>query len=385
MSLKTTRQLNIDFFTQKYISIDAKQYDRESRFILVTCYDKGNLMPINNNTCFAYVRYRKADNVGVFNECEITNDGKILIELTEQMLATVGMSYVDLVIHEGVNLGVEISENNDGEIEIIELSKNSILATMTFYINVREAAFDNKKIESSYEYDALNNLLIKARTDYKNVIKSCRESEKNAANSEANAKEYMDIAIESATNAELYKDDAESYMTTTKTYMESSWEYLNMTEAKKNAAEDAARYASECSDRAAVSSYSAKESEEASKEHSEWAKSYAVGGTGLRKNEDTANSQFFYEQLSRLNSSVTTGLIPMGTIKIEDLPYVGKEVGYMYNISNDFITDATFKRAGETYAAGTYVYCTNEGFWDCLVGITMSVANLEETKGYLQI
>lgn len=378
MNLQTTKQLNIDFSTQKYILVDVKQYDRNSRFILVTCYNQGSIMPINNNTCFAYIRYRKPDNHGVFNTCEITTDGKILIELKEQMLATIGMSYVDLVIHEAIGLGVDVSEDDDGEIHLTNIGENSILSTMTFCVNVNEAVVDNNDIESSYEYDALNDLLIEAKIDYQNVIKECRISERNAKRSEENAKESEINSKESEVNSkesevnskesEINAKISETNAKTSETNADISEENAKLSEAN-----------------ALVSETNAKESEQASSNYADWSKSYALGGTGLREDEDTKNSQYYYDQLRRVHTGTTDGLIPMGTIKFEELATAEKEVGYMYNMSTDFTTDESFRISGQSYEAGTHVYYTNDGVWDCLVGMTISIASLVEVEEYLQI
>ena len=185
MSLEIVKQLNVDFHDAKYISINAKQYDKASRFILITCYNQGVITPIRNTSNYAFIRYRKPDSLGVFNSCEITNEGKILIELTEQMLSTVGKSYADLVIVHNESDGVEIDISTG---EIIVGDGSSILSTMHFCVNVIESSLDNTEIESSYEYNALNDLLVKAMADYTNVINVVKVLEENAKLSEANAK-----------------------------------------------------------------------------------------------------------------------------------------------------------------------------------------------------
>ena len=67
MALQTITNINVDFYDKKYILINAKQYDRGSRFLSVTCYNQGILFPINAGEHSAYVRYKKSDNNSVFN------------------------------------------------------------------------------------------------------------------------------------------------------------------------------------------------------------------------------------------------------------------------------------------------------------------------------
>jgi len=80
------KNIDIDLYNKKYIAITAKQYDINSRYLLFTCYNQGNVFFLNSGNC-AFIRYRKPDDLGVFNQCTITPDGKILVELTEQMLS----------------------------------------------------------------------------------------------------------------------------------------------------------------------------------------------------------------------------------------------------------------------------------------------------------
>lgn len=300
MSLNVTRQLNVDLHDTKYITINAKQFDKSSRFILITCYDQGNIIKLDSSVNYAYIRYRKADDFGVFNSCQITSEGKILVELTEQMLATPGMCYADLVILENtnetetpttnattslvssssdangnVNLSAQppVYTTDDGEGNVfmagiastgeITLKGPNIVSTMLFCVNVISTAFNNVDIESSYEYNALNELVVKANDTYEQVIEACNTSAKDA--------------------------------------------------------------------------------------------------------------EYYYEQTKSISDKIDGGLIPNGTIEFSELSSVVKEVGYMYQISNDFVTDDTFRcGAGVSYSAGTNVYYIADGYWDCLVGTTVN-------------
>lgn len=91
MSIQSIININVDFYDKKHVLINAKQLDRGSRFLLVTCYDHGNVFPVNSGEHSAYIRYKKSDGNSVFNFCNINNQGKILVELTEQMLASSGI------------------------------------------------------------------------------------------------------------------------------------------------------------------------------------------------------------------------------------------------------------------------------------------------------
>ena len=169
MSLQAITNMDVDFYNNKYILINAKQFDKGSRYISVTCYNHGETYPINANNHSAYIRYRKSDNHSVFNFCEINSSGKIIIELTEQMLVSDGICYADLVI---VNKGKANLNTETGEIVVIDNA--SILSTMVFCIDVSGSPVDNSDIESSYEFNGLNVALEKAEAEYAEVIQLAR-------------------------------------------------------------------------------------------------------------------------------------------------------------------------------------------------------------------
>lgn len=197
MALQNTTPLNIDFYNKKYILINAKQLDRNSRFLLVTCYNNGELFDVNADEYSVYIRYKKNDGHSVFNFCEIDN-GKIVVELTEQMLAINGICCADLVI---VNKGDAKVDSNTGE--IIAINNSSILSTMTFYIDVCETAVENSEIESSYEVNVLNETLSKYEAKYENVVQTAKSWAVGGTGLrddevENNAKYWSEVAAQNA-------------------------------------------------------------------------------------------------------------------------------------------------------------------------------------------
>ena len=243
MNLQSIINIDVDFYNKKYMLINAKQLDKGSRFLLVTCYNHGTPFSLDRASQSAYIRYKKADDYSVFNLCEIDNDGKILVELTEQMLAAAGICKADLVI---VNKRIADIDKDTLEVAVKDAQ---VLSTTTFFIDVSEIAAENSEIESSYEYSGLNKALADANAEYSKVIKWARsyangdgggvrvgektdnamyyyeqsknnatnaaQSEVNAATSEANAKtsevnaaKSEGIALTSANNAKTSEDNA---------------------------------------------------------------------------------------------------------------------------------------------------------------------------------
>lgn len=60
----------------------------------------------------------------------------------------------------------------------------------------------------------------------------------------------------------------------------------------------------------------------------------------------------------KVSAALTSAIVPKGTVAYASLPTPAKaNLGYMYNVSDEFTTDARFvEGAGKKYAAGTNVY-----------------------------
>ena len=129
--------------------------------------------------------------------------------------------------------------------------------------------------------------------------------------------------------------------------------------------------------------------EENSELNAKIARSYAVGDTDHRVGENVDNAKHYYQQAKQISEGLG-GLIPMGTIAFDDLHLQTKVAGYMFNISDEFVSDSTFKDGGDIrYPTGTNVYYTADGYWDCLSGSLLSGikgnAETEYRKGFVNI
>lgn len=372
MSLQTVTNINVDFYNKKYILINAKQFDKNSRFLSVTCYNNGTLYPVNSSEHSAYIRYKKPDEYSVFNFCEINRKGQILVELTEQMLASAGICYADLVI---VNKGDADVDSDTGEIVTIESA--SILSTMTFCIDVSETAVENSDIESSYEYNGLNEALQKAEAEYTEVIQLSKSyAIGNAGGIRANenydnAKYYYEQSLESANNANASEESALASATAAATSATAA------ATSESNAAESEGNAASSASSAVAAAS-SASNSAESAKSYATAAlNSMNSASNSASSASDSATTAYnYYIRTEAITNSLNGAFSPMGTIKYAELATLVENgavaVGYLYNISDNFTTDDTFKMgAGIECEAGTNVYYTADGYWDCLAGSTV--------------
>ena len=117
-----------------------KEGDVDSREILITVTDNGKIFDVTNHNI--KVKWHKPDHTIVFNDCTITDDEKILIVCTEQMLIVDGIAKCEVVIY--------------------DLDNETVLSTMSFDISIRDSVVHNKDIESSSEFLSLSNLLFAA-------------------------------------------------------------------------------------------------------------------------------------------------------------------------------------------------------------------------------
>lgn len=410
MSLEIMTNISVDFYDTKYIKINAKQYDNSSRWVAVSCYNQGKLLNLSSSKHSAYVRYRKADEYGVLNSCRINYRGEVLVELTEQMLSVDGICYVDLII---INKGSAMINIDTGE--IITIDDSAILSTMAFCVDVYEVPFDNFLIESSYEYDGLNDLMERAEADYTEVIRlsksyavgdageirdnedidnskyyceqagihaanaktsedNAKESETNAKESETNAKESEDSALISEQNAMVSEHNAKESEANALTSEQ------NAKESETNAA--VSEVNSKTSENNAAASETAAATSEVNASISE--ANAATSEANAKDSEEKASN--YCEIVKSVVDGLNSGFIPIGTITFAELATAEKATGFTYNISDDFVTDETFREgAGKAYTAGTNVYYTIDNYWDCFGGSASPTATVEEVKEYLSI
>lgn len=158
-------------------------------------------------------------------------------------------------------------------------------------------------------------------------------------------------------------------------------------ESKESAAGSARAAAGSAAD-AKASEDAAEASASQAEYFSLMSKSYANGTEGeVRPGDATDNSKFYSElaqyltdeaaklldQAQKLIAAATAGaIIPSGTVAFENLP-TEPQVGYMYNISNSFVTDDRFAEGpGIQYNPGANVYWTRDGQWDVMIGVQVT-------------
>lgn len=125
---------------------------------------------------------------------------------------------------------------------------------------------------------------------------------------------------------------------------------------------------------------------ETAKNYADLSKSYAVGTDNeVREGDKADNAKNYYEQCMRIAQGLEGALLPMGTITFEELETAAAQPGYMYNISNAFVSDDRFKDgAGIYYGAGNNVYYTAELMLDVMAAIVVTGVKGSEEETYRQ-
>lgn len=166
MRQQTTAKITLDLYTKNVVSVNAKQYDNQTRYIEITCVENGIVFTVDKSIMSAFIRFKKPDDNGVFNEVEITSNGKLKIELTEQMLSASGRAIADVFLLR------KVFTSNEKPTDIDDIYKVNapIISIMDFYINITPTALNHSQIESSYEFNALTNALAQIDFNNKKVV-----------------------------------------------------------------------------------------------------------------------------------------------------------------------------------------------------------------------
>ncbi len=320
--MNTTKQHCLSFYNdQGILTLNAKQFDTGRIFVFdIMDHDE----PFNLTGCSASLHIQKADGTQFQGEdCCIIDTTKITINPAlgngAQILAADGVNVCELVLKD---------------------SEGLTLTTWDFHINVLKRVHNGENLRSSDAYDILDKI------DRDEKIRKENESAR----------------IE----AEQTRKTSESTRQTNETLRINAEEARKTAEAKRQ--EDTAKAIADA--------------EKATKECialNHEAESWAHGGTGIRPEEDTDNSKYWCQQSKDYADSWKGSLLPKGILNFAQLPTSGMTAGHLYHINDAFVMDGRFKEgAGYSYPAGTNVYWTQDGKWDCLSGVLTKVLSQAE-------
>lgn len=205
------------------ITIFAKQYDKESRFVEIVPLECGKDYTLESGVT-ARLQLTKPDGHTVLKTATIAN-GVIKVELTEQTLAAAGTAVAEIGLYKG----------------------NSLLSSQIFYIEIKRAAYNPDAPASSDEYPALIDALGKVETSVGSANSAAAAANAAATKAET-AAGGADTAAQNATSAASAANSAASGANTAKTNANSAASAANTAAGAANSAAAAANEAAEAAE-----------------------------------------------------------------------------------------------------------------------------------------
>ena len=148
------KHIVLDLYQNKYVMIQASQYDIDSRKLIIHVTSDGEFFKIPQKNYDASIEYKKSDNTIGVVDCEILEDGTLSFTITDQMVAVPGYCKCDLLL----------------------ASNKEAVNTNAFIINVRESAVQGDEYESKDEFTSLTKTITRARSAISTMSKMFRPS-----------------------------------------------------------------------------------------------------------------------------------------------------------------------------------------------------------------
>ena len=204
MFQERTMLISLDIYDTPIVSVIAKQYDSNSRFVEAVCTENGVKFSLNSEEHKAIIVCNKPDDTVVVNDATILSNGNVLIELTQQMLAVHGRCTCDVMI---------LSADGEYDVENSEVTILSqyALSTMSFYLEVKPFATSNEVIESTNEFKTFVNYLSESMVIEKDIEANEKErqaKEEERKRNEATRQTNTQTAINSCNTATTYANNA---------------------------------------------------------------------------------------------------------------------------------------------------------------------------------
>lgn len=315
-------------------TVHVVQYDDSLPLLAVKLFSDGQPYVIPSNADIS-IKLGKSDGKFVYNPalgCDV-----------ERHIAYFEITYQMVVLAEAISPIIEVKIGS------------SVAASSSIGIIIDRNPIQREDIESTSEWK-----VIEEAVEY---AKEAVTAAANASASAANASVSSSAAAKSEQAAYSYKIEAHN---------------------SALAVEGSLRYAATSAANAKASETKAASYEENCELNAKTSRSYAVGDTDYRTGEETDNAKYYYQQAKQISQGFN-GLLPMGTITFSDLALQTKHSGYMYNISDEFVSNTTFKDGGNIkYPAGTNIYYTADGYWDCLANSLVAGVKGDAETDYQQ-
>ncbi len=360
-----------DEMDNRIISLDSTKFDKSEAQLLVKYieYDEDTgIFKITHYNGASYTIDTLLEKLAINFDYDYQNQ-RLIITLSDGEVKYVDLSAL-ITQYEFLNSDtVHFTISADGKVkaEVKEGSIQEKHLRPDYLADIRvESA---KAAASAVEAGKSEASAAASQAESKKSEDAAKESEKSAAASAGesadSAAASLDEAAKAAASAAAAKDSQDA---------------AKISETNAEASQDAAEASKTA---AAGSAGDAEQSAENAAGFATEAESFAHGGTGTREGEDTDNAKEYYKQAKAASERLSGTIHDMGTVAFADLPDISiAETGDMYNISNEFITDSTFKDGiGLAIPAGSNVYKTIDGYWDVLSGVRAFCDNAHLPQG----
>lgn len=145
--------ITLDLYNYTYVSVNAKRLD-SGRSVSVNITNQGATFEVTDKH-YVYLRCMRPDGYAVTQSCKIVN-GKVIFDLTREMLACSGQALCDLVLMQ------KTTDKKTTTIDDIQITSSEIISTMKFKINIMESALDSA---DSLGYTDSNDSIIISETE----------------------------------------------------------------------------------------------------------------------------------------------------------------------------------------------------------------------------
>lgn len=146
-----TQNITLDFCRNDYKDVTVKQYDKDSRKVLIKCTDNGYIYKLDTAIHKCNLKMNTPDNRAIYNPATITEDGRVLVVFNENMVHASGTGKL--------------------EIQVIEKATQRTLSSMILTVIIVGSVYSDDTIISSDEFQVL--------TDALKEIEEAVESAKN--------------------------------------------------------------------------------------------------------------------------------------------------------------------------------------------------------------
>lgn len=135
-----TQKITLDFCQNDYKTVTVKQYDKDSRNLIITCTDNGSFYKLDSSTLQCNVKMITPDDRAIYDTATINENGTVLVTFSESMVYASGTGKL--------------------EIQFLDLSTKKSISTMILTVIIVGSVYSDDKIIASDEFNALIDTLV---------------------------------------------------------------------------------------------------------------------------------------------------------------------------------------------------------------------------------